>query len=101
LATHALPPERLAETTRRVLQRKVSRDRPLPLQISALIAGDPKNREAAWACATRHVEHKGKKRKPSWNEPRKNIRQPVPGSSPTTGRRSSRGTSRNSFASAA
>jgi len=58
-ATHALPPERLADITRRALQQKVSGDRPLPLQISAVITGNPKDREIAWACATCHVEHKG------------------------------------------
>jgi hypothetical protein len=38
-----------------------SRGRPLPLRVSALIGGNPKNREAAWACTTCHVEHLGKK----------------------------------------
>jgi hypothetical protein len=60
-ATHALSPERLAEITRRALQRKLPRHTPLPLRVSALIGGNPKNREAAWACATCHVEHLGKK----------------------------------------
>ncbi|HXR05714.1 MAG TPA: hypothetical protein VN765_00195, partial [Candidatus Acidoferrum sp.] len=60
-ATHALPAERLADITRRAVQQKVSSDRPWPLQISAIMTGNPKNRETAWACATCHVEHKGKK----------------------------------------
>ena len=60
-AIHALPPERLAGITRRALQEKSASERPLPLEISALMDGHPKNRQAAQVCATCHVEHRGKK----------------------------------------
>jgi hypothetical protein len=60
-AIHALPPALLDEATRRALQRKVSPDRPLPLLAGAMLGGNPKYHESAWACDTCHTEHLGKK----------------------------------------
>jgi hypothetical protein len=60
-AVHALPKINLEETTRRATERKGADDAPLALRLSALVDGNPKDRQPTGTCVTCHTEHLGKK----------------------------------------